>query len=52
MGLRTWVKQRLGIEPVISSVNLLEAPPLAIPVPRRLGIDLTIPDCSWSVARL
>ena len=52
MGLRTWVKKRLGMSPVTSSVNLLEASPLAIHVPKRLGIDLSIPDCSWSVARL
>ena len=52
MGLRTWVKQRLGMASVNSSVNLLEAPPLAIPVPKRLGIDLRVPDCSWSVTRL
>jgi len=52
MGLRTWVKQRLGMAPVSAAVDLLEAPPLAIPVPRRLGLDLSLPDRSWSVARL
>ena len=52
MGLRTWVKQRLGLAAVPAAVDLLEAPPLAIPVPKRLGLDLTLPDRSWSVARL
>ena len=52
MGLRTWVQQRLGMAPLPAAVDLLEAPPLAIPVPKRLGLDLTVPDRSWSVARL
>ena len=52
MGLRTWVKERLGMAPEPAAVNLLEAAPLAIPVPKRLGLDLTVPDRSWSVARL
>ena len=52
MGLRTWVKQRLNMVPASASVDLLAAPPLAVLVPRTLGLDLTLPERSWSVARL
>ena len=52
MGLRTWVKQQLGIATPPSTVDLLGAAPQAIDVPKRLGLDLTVPDRSWSVARL
>ena len=52
MGLRTWVKQQLGIATSPSTVDLLGAAPQAIDAPKRLGLDLTIPDRSWSVARL
>ena len=52
MGLRTWVKQRLNMVPAAAAVDLLADPPLAIPVPRTLGLDLTVPERSWSVARL
>ena len=52
MGLRTWVKQRLNMAPASASVDLLAAPPLAVTVPRTLGLDLTLPERSWSVARL
>ena len=50
MGLRTWVRQRLG--KAAPTVDLLEAPVLAIPAPKRLGLDLSLPAQSWSVARL
>ena len=52
MGLRTWVKQRLNMVPAAAAVDLLADTPLAIPVPRTLGLDLTVPERSWSVARL
>ena len=52
MGLRTWVKQQLGLAVDPASVDLHGASPLAIPAPERLGLDLSIPDRSWSVARL
>ena len=38
--------------PASASVDLLAAPALAFPVPRTLGLDLTVPERSWSVARL
>jgi len=52
MGLRTWVKQQLGIAPAPASIDLLQATPQELPAPRRLGLDLTIPAQGWSVARL
>ena len=38
--------------PSAAAVDLLAAPPLALSVPRKLGLDLTVPERSWSVARL
>ena len=52
MGLRTWVKQQLGMATAPSTVDLLGAAPQTIDAPKRLGLDLTVPDRSWSVARL
>ena len=52
MGLRTWVKQQLGIVPASEPIDLLGAPPISIPAPKRVGLDLSIPERSWSVARL
>lgn len=52
MGLRTWVKQQLGMATPPSTVDLLGSAPQTIDAPKRLGLDLTIPDRSWSVARL
>jgi len=52
MGLRTWVKQRLGFAQVPAGVDLLEAPSVTIPAPARVGLDLSLPAKAWSVARL
>ena len=52
MGLRTWVKQQLGMAPVPDAIDLLGPPPISIPVPKRVGLELSLPDRSWSVARL
>ena len=52
MGLRTWVKQQLGMAPIPDAVDLLGAPPISIPAPKRVGLELSLPDRSWSVARL
>ncbi|QNI96548.1 hypothetical protein [Synechococcus sp. RS9902] len=52
MGLRTWVKQQLGMAPLPDAVDLLGAPSISMPAPKWMGLDLSIPDRSWSVARL
>ena len=52
MGLRTWVKQQLGMAPASASVDLLQATLQELPAPRRLGLDLKVPAQAWSTARL
>jgi hypothetical protein len=51
MGLRTWLKQRLGLAPA-NSIDLVAAAAVQVPPPAQLGISLAIPAQPWSVARL
>ena len=51
MGLRTWLKQRLG-QNAVSSIDLVGPVAVQLPTPGRLGISLTMPAQPWSVARL
>ena len=55
--LRRWLKARLGLsasaqEPSPGSINLLEDVPVKIDAPELAGIDTTIVQKPWSVARL
>ena len=57
MGLRRWLKARLGLSPESGSqelepINLLEEAPLQIELPDQAGIDLTLVQRPWSVSRL
>ena len=52
MGLRTWLKQRLGLVSTESEISLVAAAPVQIPPPSNVGIPLTTPTKPWSVARL
>ena len=52
MGLRTWLKQRLGLVSTESEISLVAAAPVQIPPPLNVGIPLTTPTKPWSVARL
>ncbi len=51
MGLRTWLRQRLGRHSV-ESIDLLGQVALQVPAPERLGISLAMPAQPWSVSRL
>ena len=51
MGLRTWLKQRLGNTPV-ESIDLVGPTVAQVPAPERLGISLAMPAQPWSVSRL
>ena len=51
MGLRTWLKQRLG-QNAASSIDLVGPVEVQLPTPGRLGISLAMPAQPWSVARL
>ena len=51
MGLRTWLKQRLGNTPV-ESIDLVGPTVAQVPAPERLGISLALPSQPWSVSRL
>ena len=59
MGLRRWLKARLGLSPQAGSherepelINLLEEAPLQLELPELAGIDLTLVQRPWSVSRL
>jgi hypothetical protein len=52
MGLRTWLKQRLGLRNQSFALDLVAPAVVSFPPPTRLGLNLTIPEQPWSVARL
>ena len=57
MGLRSWLKARLGLSadagrPGLEPINLVEEAPLQLELPEQAGIDLTLVQRPWSVARL
>ena len=52
MGLRTWLKQRLGLVSTEAEINLVAASSVQIPPPLNVGIPMTPPTKPWSTARL
>ena len=52
MGLRTWLKQRLGLTGAPTAIDLVAPAALRFPAPLRVGLDLAMPEQPWSVARL
>jgi len=55
--LRSWLKARLGLSadagrPGLEPINLVEEAPLQLELPEQAGIDLTLVQRPWSVARL
>jgi len=57
VGLRRWLKVRLGLStdaanPGLQPINLVEEAPLQLELPAQAGIDLTLVQRPWSVARL
>lgn len=52
MGLRTWLKQRLGLIDQSFDVDLVAPTVVSLPAPARVGLKLAIPEQPWSVARL
>ena len=52
MGLRTWLKQRLGFIDQSFDVDLVAPAVVSMPAPARVGLNLAIPEQPWSVARL
>jgi len=57
VGLRHWLKARLGLNADagglgLEPINLVEEAPLQLELPEQAGIDLTLVQRPWSVARL